>query len=165
MKVAIVGIGKLGFKIAESLLSGNHSITIVDRNEAVLQKISQQLDVMTINGDARDISVLKAIGVESFDYLLAATDNDETNIVISSFAKRLGCRHVIARVREPEYMNQFGFIKETMDIDSIINPDLAITVEIYKYLVEKYTLSNGIFTSGKISLIEFTAGRFFRQGM
>ncbi len=160
MKVAIVGIGKLGFKIAESLLSGNHSITIVDRNEAVLQKISQQLDVMTINGDARDISVLKAIGVESFDYLLAATDNDETNIVISSFAKRLGCRHVIARVREPEYMNQFGFIKETMDIDSIINPDLAITVEIYKYLVEKYTLSNGIFTSGKISLIEFTAGRF-----
>lgn len=45
-------------------------------------------------------------------------------------------------------------------IDSIVNPDLAITVEIYKYLAEKYTLSNGIFTSGKISLIEFYARKY-----
>lgn len=160
MKVAIVGVGKLGIKITESLLGGNYSITIIDKNETVLQKISQQLDVMTINGDARNINVLKAMNIETFDYLLAATDNDETNIVISSFAKHLGCRHVIARVREPEHMNQFGFIKETMGIDSIVNPDLAITVEIYKYLAEKYTLSNGIFTSGKIALIEFTAKKF-----
>lgn len=57
-------------------------------------------------------------------------------------------------------MNQLGFIKETMKIDSIINPDFAITVEIYKYLVEKYTLSNGIFTSGKIALIEFPSKRY-----
>jgi trk system potassium uptake protein TrkA len=52
-------------------------------------------------------------------------------------------------------MNQLDFIKETMGIDYIVNPDLAITVEIYKYLVEKYTLSNGIFSSGKVSLLEF----------
>ena len=95
---------------------------------------------MTINADAKDISVLKNININTFHYLLAVTDNDETNIVISAFAKKLGCRHVIARVREPEYMNQFDFIKETMHIDSIINPDLAITVEIYKYLAEKYKM-------------------------
>lgn len=162
MNVAIVGAGKLGFKVAEALLGGDYAITMIDKNEDVLHKLSQHLDVMTINADAKDIAVLKNTNINTFHYLLAVTDNDETNIVISAFAKKLGCRHVIARVREPEYMNQFDFIKETMHIDSIINPDLAITVEIYKYLAEKYTLSNGIFTSGKISLIEFPSKRFPR---
>ena len=78
----------------------------------------------------------------------------------SSFAKKLGCSHVIARVREPEHMNQFAFIKNAMDIDHIVNPDMAITVEIYKYLAEKYTLSNGIFTSGGIAMTEFPTRRF-----
>ena len=48
---------------------------------------------------------------------------------------------MIARVRDPEHMNQLDFIKETMNIDHIVNPDMAITNEIYKYLVEKYTLT------------------------
>lgn len=156
MKVAIVGAGKLGFRVASALLGGDYAITIIDKNDQVLQKLSQQLDVMTINADARQIDVLKKIDIKSFNYLLAVTDNDEINMVIASFAKKLGCRRVIARVRDPEHMNQFGFIKETMNIDSIVNPDLSITMEIYKYLVEKYTLSNGIFTTGKISLIEFS---------
>ena len=135
--VVIVGAGKLGFRVAEALIGGDYEVTIIDKNEHVLNKLSQQLDVMAINADARNINVLKSIDIQNFRYLLAATDNDETNIVIASFAKKLGCRRVIARVREPEHMNQFGFIKETMGIDSIVNPDLAITVEIYKYLVEK----------------------------
>ena len=94
MNVAIIGAGKLGFKVAEALIGGDYSITIIDKNDAVLQKLSQQLDVMTINDDARQISVLKSIGISSFEYLLAATDDDETNIVIASFAKKLGCKHV-----------------------------------------------------------------------
>ncbi|TDP57477.1 Trk system potassium transporter TrkA [Aminicella lysinilytica] len=160
MNVAIVGAGKLGFKVAEALIGGDYSITIIDKNDAILQKLSQQLDVMTINDDARQISVLKRINISSFEYLLAVTGNDETNIIIASFAKKLGCDHVIARVREPEHMSQFDFIKESMGIDSIVNPDMAITVEIYKYLAEKYTLSNGIFTSGRIALTEFPTRRF-----
>ena len=160
MNIAIVGAGKLGRKVASALLGGNYEITIIDKNEEKLQKVSNQMDVMTINADAREVNVLKDMGIESFQYLLAATDNDETNIVIASFAKKLGCRRVIARVRDPEHMNQFFFIKEQMGIDSIVNPDLAITLEIYKYLAEKYTLSNGIFTSGKIALTEFYARHY-----
>lgn len=162
MNIAIVGAGKLGRKVATALLGGNYEVTIIDKNEEKLSKLSMQMDVMTINADAREISVLKNMGIDKFQYLLTATDNDETNIVIASFAKNLGCRRVIARVRDPEHMNQFFFIKEKMGIDSIVNPDLAITLEIYKYLAEKYTLSNGIFTSGKIALTEFYARHYTR---
>ena len=59
-------------------------------------------------------------------------------------------------------MQQINFIKEAMDIDHIVNPNQGITVEIYKYLAEKYTLSNGIFSSGKVSLVEFPVKRYPR---
>ena len=131
-----------------------------DTNEAVLNKISNQYDVMTVAGNAKQISLLKEHGIESFDFLIACTDNDEQNIVIASFAKKLGCSKVLARVRDPEHMNQMDFIMETMNIDHIVNPDLSITKEIYKYLVEKYTLTNGIFSSGKVSLVQFKVNRY-----
>ncbi len=162
MKVAIVGAGKLGNRVATALLGGDHSITIIDKNEAVLNKISQQMDVMTVTGNGKSTSLLANCGIESFDFLLASTASDEENIVIASFAKKMGCTKVIARVRDPEHMNQMDFIKSTMNIDHLVNPDMAITQEIYKYLVEKYTLNNGIFASGKTALVQFSVRRMKR---
>ena len=159
MKIAIVGAGKLGLKITGALVGGNHSITVIDKNEDILNKVSQLYDVLTVCGNAKQISLLKRNSIDTFDFLIACTDSDEKNIVISSFAKKLGCTKVIARVRDPEHMNQMDFIKETMHIDHIVNPDLSITMEIYKYLVEKYTLTNGIFSSGKVSLVQFKVKR------
>lgn len=160
MNIAIVGAGKLGIKVANALSGGDHSITVIDTNEDTLQKISQQLDIMTVHGNGKQISVLKEAGIGHFDFMLSSTGSDEENIVIASFAKKLGCSKVIARVRDPEHMNQFDFIKDTMGIDHLVNPDMAITNEIYKYLVEKYTLTNGIFSTGKVSLIQFKVNRY-----
>lgn len=159
MNIAIIGGGKLGIKVCEALVGGDYSITIVDTNDALLDRISQQFDVMTVNEDARDINVLKEIGINKFQYVLVATGRDETNLVIGGFAKKLGCHRVIVRVRDPEYMKHFEFIRTSMGIDYIVNPDFAITMEIYKYISEKYTLNNGVFTSGRIALIEFKAKR------
>lgn len=160
MKILIVGAGKLGMKVANALLGGEHAVTIMDTDESVLQKISSHIDVMTVNANAKEVKSLKKLNIATYDYLIAVTGNDEANIVISSFAKRLGCSKVIARIRDPEHMQQINFIKDAMGIDHIVNPDLGITVEIYKYLAEKYTLSNGIFSTGKISLIEFNVEKY-----
>lgn len=160
MKIVIVGAGKLGMSVATALLGGDYAVTIIDTNEELLQKISSQIDVMTVNANAKETSVLKDLNIDSYDFLIATTGNDETNLVIASFAKRLGCGKVVARVRDPEHMQQINFIKDAMDIDHIVNPDQAITMEIYKYLAEKYTLSNGIFSSGKASIVEFSVDKY-----
>lgn len=160
MKVVIVGAGKLGMKVAEALLGGDHEVTIIDTDDSVLQKISSHIDVMTINANAKEIKTLKQLNISSYDFLISTTGNDEANLVIASFAKRLGCGKVIARIRDPEHMQQINFIKDAMNIDHIVNPDQSITVEIYKYLAEKYTLSNGIFSSGKVSLVEFSVDKY-----
>ena len=115
---------------------------------------------MTVAGNGKNIKLLENCGITSFDFLLASTDSDEKNIIIASFAKKLGCSKVIARVRDPEHMKQLDFIKETMNIDHVVNPDLSITMEIYKYLVEKYTLTNGIFSSGKVAMVQFNVKKY-----
>ena len=98
MKVAIVGAGKLGLKLATALIGGDHDVTLIDKNQVALQKIQSQFDVMTINENAKQISVLKDLHISSYDYLITATDKDEKNIVIVSFAKQLRYTKVIARV-------------------------------------------------------------------
>ncbi|MBO4235288.1 MAG: Trk system potassium transporter TrkA [Firmicutes bacterium] len=159
MNIAIVGVGKLGVKVCETLAEGDYAITLVDMNAGLLDKLSQQFDVMTVNEDGRDLSVLEDIGIGKFDYVIAASGSDETNMIVASFAKKLGARSVIARVRDPEYMNHFDFIRSTMGIDYVVNPDFAITLEIYKYLMGKSEAAHNIFTSGHITLIEFGAAQ------
>ena len=159
MKICIAGAGKLGLRVANALTGGDHNVTVIDKNEETLQKLASQLDVMTLNANAKQVSVLQDLHMASYDFFLAATDDDEKNIVIASFAKSLGCSRVIARVRDPEHMNQLDLIRDIFNIDFIVNPDLAITNEIYKYLVEKYSFTNGIFTAGKASMLEVKVSR------
>ena len=160
MKVAILGAGKLGIRITEALLDGDYEITIVDTNEDKLNTLAQQYDVLTVTGDAKTIELLRQINVETYDFLFSCTTSDDTNILAASFAKSLGCPKVAARVRDPEHMSQMDFICQNLNIDMLVNPDTLITSEIYRYLIEKYTLSNGIYTSKRIGLIEFEASRY-----
>ena len=112
MKIAIIGAGKLGIRITEALLDGDYDVTVVDNNEKKLDILAQQFDVFTVLGDAKTIETLNKIDVKSFDFLIATTTSDDTNILAASFAKILGCKRVIARVREPEHMNQLDFLRE-----------------------------------------------------
>lgn len=157
MKIAILGAGKLGLSVTEALITNNHDITLIDTNEEKLNIIAQQHDILTYVGDANRISLLKEIGIDKYDFLISCTSSDETNIIAASSAKALGCKKAIARVASPEHMKQTDFICQNFNIDSIINPDLLITGEIYKFLIEKYSLDNGIYTNKRIALIEMKA--------
>ncbi|MDR1953301.1 MAG: Trk system potassium transporter TrkA [Clostridiales Family XIII bacterium] len=157
MKIAIVGAGKLGLKIAEMLIGGDHAVTVIDKDEELIGRLGTSLDIMSVVGNGKEVSLLNEVGISSYDYLIATTDRDEKNIVIASTAKRLGVNKVIARLRDPEHMGQRGFIMESFGIDYVTNPDLGVAEEINKYLVEKYTLSNGVFYAGRVSMLEFIA--------
>ena len=157
MKIAILGAGKLGVRILEALIDGDYDITIIDTNENKLSVIEQQFDVATVIGDARKVSVLKQIGIENYDFLLSCTSYDDANIIAASAAKALGCKKAVARITSPEHMGQTDFICQHFHIDAVINPDLLITGEIYRYLVEKYSLQNGVYTNKRIAMIEIEA--------
>ena len=159
MKIAILGVGKFGHRVLEALIDGDYSITLVDKNEEKLNNLSMQYDVLTYVGDVNRVSILKKIAVDTYDAIIVCTSSDDTNIFVASSAKALGCKKVIARVTAPEHMHQTDFIRQHFHIDAIINPDMLITGEMYRYLVEKYSLSNGVYTNKRIAMLEIEASK------
>ncbi|MBQ0005538.1 MAG: Trk system potassium transporter TrkA [Clostridiales bacterium] len=159
MKIAILGAGKLGLRLTEALTVGDYDITLVDTNEDKLNQIAQQYDVLTYVGDARSVDMLKKLNIKSYDFLLSCTSSDDTNIFSAACAKALGCKSVIARITEPEHMNQMEFIRKTFNIDHVVNPDMLITGEIYRYLIDKYSITNGVYANKRIMMIEFEADK------
>lgn len=155
MKVAIVGVGKLGYKLAEAMINTDIDITLVDSNNKVLERVNDYLDVLTVPGNGVEVEALKELNIKSYDLLVAATYSDETNVIICSLAKKLGCKKTIARIRNPEYSNQIDFIKAEMGIDHVINPELATSNEIARYLLKSYNFYSEDFAKGKVSIIDF----------
>jgi trk system potassium uptake protein TrkA len=157
MKIMIVGAGKLGNKLAEALSSGKSGITVVDSRTDVLEKIKDKLDVLVYKANGVQVDALKDLNVQNYDLIIAVTDSDETNMIVSSIAKKLGCGKAIARIRNPEYAQQQEFVKDAMGIDYIVNPELATANEIIRYLLNTYWFYSWDFAEGKILIADFLA--------
>jgi len=155
MNVIIIGAGKLGTKLATAMLNGENHVTMLDSNQIILDRLKDHLDVLTVNANGARKEILEEIHIDSYDLAIVVTSSDETNILISSLAKKLGCKRSIARIRNPEYVNQLDFIKTAYDIDHVINPELATSNEILRYLLESYTFYFGDYALGKVSLVNF----------
>lgn len=154
MKVIVVGAGKLGYKLAESMVLEDIDVTVIDNNPRVLESVNEHLDVLTVLANGIDINILRELNISQYNLLVAATDSDETNTLICSLAKKLGCEKTIARIRNPEYMQQLDFIKAEMGIDHIVNPDFSTEQVIEKYLLKNYSFYSGDFASGKVQMID-----------
>ncbi|MFA7461775.1 MAG: NAD-binding protein, partial [Anaerovoracaceae bacterium] len=61
MKVAVVGAGKLGMTITEALLGGENEVTLIDKDEALVQKVASRLDILTVTANAKRIDIMKEI--------------------------------------------------------------------------------------------------------
>jgi trk system potassium uptake protein len=155
MKVIIIGAGKLGYKVAESLISSHIEVTLVDSSPKVVNRISDHLDVLAVHANGLGVEILKELGIQTYDLLIASTDSDETNTIICSFAKKLGCKKTIARIRNPEYLTQIDFIKNEMGIDLVVNPDKAIANEISRFILKRYSFYSGDYAKGKVQMHEF----------
>ena len=93
-------------------------------------------------------------GVNEADVFIAVTPDDETNIMAAITAKTIGAKYVIARVRSPEYFRQIDFMRESLGIDMLINPDLEAAREIKNIMIFPSALSVEHFGGGKIFIVE-----------
>ena len=153
MKIIIVGNGKVGYAIAAEMAKENHDIIMVDSASAALSKADSTLDVMCVEGNGASISVLIEAGVREADLVIAVTDKDETNLICSLIAKKLGARHTIARVRNPEYHRDAETLKREVGLDMLINPDLSAAREIARILSFPTVSSVEPFARGRIDMI------------
>ncbi len=130
MNIVIVGAGTVGSAICATLAGEGHDITVVDRDEAALTELVNKFDVVGVIGGAADIVSLREAGADHADLLIAVTSGDEVNILACAAAKKLGTRHTIARVRNPEYSELMHLLEEEMNLSLTINPELAVAREV-----------------------------------
>ncbi len=155
MKIVIVGDGKVGLTLTEQLSAEGHDIVIIDRNQQVLRDSQEAYDVMVVTGNGANMQVLKEAGADTADLLIAATSADEINLLCCITAKKMGCRHTIARVRNPDYNRQLTFLKEELGLSMTINPEAAAAREIFHILQFPSTINREFLAKGQVELVEF----------
>ena len=104
MKIIIAGAGDVGFHLAKLLSYESQDTYVIDFDGEKLNYINNHLDVITKKGDATSIKLLKEIGIESTDILLAVTESQNTYFTVSVIAKSLGAKKTIARIDNPEFL-------------------------------------------------------------
>ncbi len=128
--IIIVGCGRLGANLANTLSDDGKSVVIIDQNKDAFRKLSDSFGGIILTGDATEISVLNEAGIKKAASVISVTNNDNTNIMVAQLAKELfHMNQVVARLYDPErecVYQEFG-------IDTIC-PAVLSTKEIDKLL-------------------------------
>ena len=154
MKIIIVGDGKVGITLTEFLSQEGHDITVIDRNPKVIDNVVNAYDVMAISGNGANYDILVEAGAERADLLIAATSSDELNILSCLMAKKIGTKHTIARVRNPEYAQQLQFIREELGLSMVVNPEFEAARDISRILRFPSAIALDCFSKGRVELAE-----------
>lgn len=155
MNIIIVGIGKVGRALADQLVREGHNVVMVDRSAEALARVSEDIDAIRLEGNGASITTQTEAGIKTADIFISVTNSDEMNLLCCLIARKAGHCATIARVRNPVYSNEIGFIKEQMGISMIINPEMAAATEISRVLRFPSAIQIDTFAKGRIELLKF----------
>ena len=158
MKIVIVGLGKVGRALTEQLTAEGHDIVAIDENPQRTEDIVNVHDVRGVTGNGACYAVQQEACEHGADLLIATTSSDEINILACLVAKKIGTRHTIARIRNPEYEQQLRFMRGELGLSMIINPDKATAREIARVLRFPSAIKLERFCRGRFELIEYRLG-------
>ena len=154
MKIVIAGTGKVGRTVAAVLSEEDNDVTIIDLDPETVSLVSNDLDVICVEGNAADPEALRGAGVASADLVVAATEKDEVNMVCGIASRKLGAKHVIARIRDPLYLHQVAFLRDAMGLSQIINPEYECAKEISRILRFPGASRVDAFSKGSVEIVE-----------
>ncbi len=154
MKIVIIGAGKIGMALAETLFREGHEIALVDKDPKRVENAMNDFDVMGIVGNGVNYSVQTEAGVDHADVMIATTDSDEINMLCCLVAKRIGVRRTVARVRDPEYSGDLIHVLDRMGLDMVVNPEHEAAEEMFRVIRYPAAIGLNTFAKGKVDLAE-----------
>lgn len=150
--IMFVGASRIGIKTIQNLPKGKDVKVIEQDIDKTYRIIEQTNNTLVINGDGRDLSLLKEEDIESFDAFVALTGNSETNILACLTAKQFGVKRTIAEVENMDYIP----MAESLDIGSIINKKIIAASHIYQ-LILGGNVSVRCLTFANVEVVELVA--------
>ncbi len=155
MNVIVVGCGKIGKSIIESMSREGHDVMAIDVNPQVIENISDTCDVMAICGSATSRELLISAGVKKADLFIAVTATDEVNMLACFVAKKLGAKYTVARIRQSDYNNDgLSFLQQELDLSMALNPELLTAESIYDTLRLPTAVVVDTFAGKKVQMME-----------
>jgi len=155
MKIIVVGCGKIGTALIESLVAEEHDIIVIDSNRKVLEEINNIYDVMCVCGNGADSDVLEEADAASADLFIAVTNSDELNMLSCFFARKMGSKHTVARIRKTDYNDKsLNFMKQTLSLSMPINPEFRAAKEFYNIIKMPSAVKIESFSSGNFEMLE-----------
>lgn len=156
MKIIISGCGKIGATILESLVAEGHDIVAIDNNQSVIQEITNVYDVMGVCGNCFDCDVLEEAGISEAELFIAVAGSDESNMMSCFLARKLGAKHTIARIRNPEYNDKsLSILRHHFELSMSINPERLAAHEIFNILKFPSAVKIDSFSRRSFEMIEF----------
>jgi trk system potassium uptake protein TrkA len=109
MKAIVVGCGRVGSSLARSLAGEGWEVVVVEQREEALTRLGSDWRHPLVIGHGMDADILEEAGIDDADMLIAATDGDNTNLIIAQVAtQRYHVDHVAARIQDPARAEVYG---------------------------------------------------------
>jgi trk system potassium uptake protein TrkA len=154
MKVAICGAGKVGSYIAADLRNAGHDVMIIEKDLDLVARMQADLDVTWFVADACELSSLAETGIAECEVVVAATGEDQVNLVISLLAKQeFAVPRVVARVNHPK--NHWLF-NESWGVDVAVSTPHLLTALVEEAVSVGSLVQLLQFEGGDASLVEVT---------
>ncbi len=153
MRILICGAGEVGSHLAKMLCDENHDIVLSDIDDTKLKQFGALYDLMTLEGSASSISMLRDAKIKSIDLHIAVTQLEEVNITSCVLAKKLGAKKTIARIDNHEYLQlPHKEIFSSMGVDYMLYPEMIAANEAVGLIHQTGMADVVEFDGGKLSM-------------
>ncbi len=154
MEIVVAGGGKVGSAICVDLAAEKHNVVLIDMKPEVVENLIDLADISGIAGNCASLEIQNQAGVSVCDVFIAVTESDEINIIASIIARKLGAKTTLARVRNPEYSENFEFVRENLGIAIMVNPELETARAIARSIRFPSSLGIETFANGRVQMVE-----------
>jgi trk system potassium uptake protein TrkA len=136
MNIIILGAGRVGESVAESLVSEQNDITVIDHDPSRLRLLEERLDLRGVVGNGIQPSVLREAGAQDADMVIACAATDESNLVVCKVAHDVfNVPTTIARLRSPEFVTGDELLgKNGFSVDHVICPEESVMRYIHQLI-------------------------------
>jgi trk system potassium uptake protein TrkA len=155
MRTVIIGAGEVGLNTARLLSHEGHSVVLVEKDERLVEKATEELDALVIAGNGANPKLLRDAGINRTDLLIAASSSDEVNIIACLAAKAQGVSRTVARIHNADYYEVGDpFAEEMLGIDYIIHTEQMAAHEIKEALLVPGAINIDSFAEDAIEVAE-----------
>jgi trk system potassium uptake protein len=148
--VIIMGGGRVGLNLANALIKAGFDVTLIEKDPELCSHAASELDALIICGNGTDLKILDEANISDADAFVAATGNDEANLLACILVKEYSPKKLIARISDPAHEEAF----RKVGIDATVSPELTAAAYLEKLIIRPKIADMVILGKGNAELLD-----------